>query len=163
MSTSTGHASTWSNSDGLVVGFGTRKPIVEGANAKNYAGKGGYKTASSVFTYKDAMVAAANVNVPVPAGSHIVSVELVIESAFIGGTNLTVGDGSSATGFIDATQGATANLTAGATLVGTGAYTKGGTDTTAQEFKLYASADTIDVTANGTFTAGKATLYVNYV
>lgn len=163
MSTSTGHATTWSNPDGLVVGTGVRKPVVEGSNAKNYGGQGGYKTACAVFTYKDAMVAAANVNVPVPAGAHIVSVSLVIETAFAGGTNLTVGDGSSATGFIDATQGATANLTAGSLLVGTGAYTKGGTDTTAQELKVYASADTIDVTANGTFTAGKATLVVNYV
>lgn len=162
MSTSTGHAST-TTLDSVVVGFGPRKPVVEGSVHKNYGGKGGVKSASTVFTFRDAMVAAANVNVPVPAGSHIISVTLQVESAFLGGTSLTVGDGSSATGFIDATQGAVANLTAGALLTGTGAYSKGGTDTTAQEFKLYASADTIDVTANGTFTAGKATLTVNYV
>lgn len=159
MSTIGRRGSTWTNPDGLVVGFGTHKPAVEGTVAKNYGGAGSIKQACVTFGYKDA----ASANVPVPAGARVYDVTLVIEDAFVGGTSLTVGDGSSATGFITATAGATANLTAGKVVKGDGAYLFGATDTVASEVHVYASADTIDVAANGTFTAGKATLVVNYV
>ena len=156
MSTTQNRESSWTNPDGLVIGFGRHLPVKEGS-AQNVLGD--VKSSSVTFTYDNM----TGVNVPVPAGTRVVSVALHVETAFAGGTSLTVGDGGSATGFIDATQGATGNLTAGAKLVGTGAYTSGATDTTAFEFKLYASADTIDLAINGTFTAGKATLVVNYV
>jgi hypothetical protein len=162
MSTAQRRGATWSNPDGLVVGFGPHLTVREGSVQKNYGGAGAVKSASVSFNYKDAVTNDA-VNVPVPAGSHILMVSLVVGTAWVGGTNITVGDGSSATGFIDGTQGATANLTAGAKLTATGAYTKGGTDTTAQELKLYSSADTIDVRTSGTFTAGDATLVVTYI
>ena len=148
-------ASTWSNPDGLVVGYGRNTAHVTGAGNKDYGHA--IKNASVVFKYSD-----TGVNIPIPAGSHVVGVKLVVGTAWVGGTKVEVGDGSDADGFVSATDGATANLTAGAVIGGTGLYTKGGTDTTAQEFKLYASADTLDVTITGTYTAGDATLLVSY-
>lgn len=156
MSTTLNRGSSWTNSDGLVVGFGTNKAAKEGGEVKAF---GGVKTAEVTFNY-DAM---SGVNVPVPAGSRILDVRLKVHTAFAGGTSLTVGDGGSAIGFITTTNGATANLTAGAEINPDGAYVKGGTDTTAAELMLYASADTIDLASNGTFTAGKATLVVSYM
>lgn len=147
-------ASTWTNSDGLVVGFGPNTPEVAGAIS---AAEGGLKTAHVHFDYAD-----TGVNVPVPAGATVVAVRLEVGTAWVGGTDVQVGDGSDADGFVTAAQGATANLTAGATIVGAGVYTKGATDTGAQEFKLYSAADTIDVAFTGTFTAGTATLTVVY-
>ena len=41
MSTIGRRGATWSNSDGLVVGFGTMKPAINGADTKNYGGVGG--------------------------------------------------------------------------------------------------------------------------
>lgn len=147
--------STWTNADGLVVGFGPNKPEVAGAIAE---GEGAIQTAYVTFDYTS-----SGVNIPVPAGSTIVGVVLTVGNAWVGGTKVEVGDGSDADGFVTATQGATANLTAGASIVGSGVYTKGATDTTAQEFKLYSSADTIDVAITGTFTAGTGTLAVSYL
>jgi hypothetical protein len=147
-------ASTWTNADGLVVGFGTNTPEVTGAVS---AAEGGLKTAHVVFDYLD-----TGVNIPVPAGSEVIAVYVEVGSAWLGGTRITVGDGTDPDGFVTEAQGATANLLAGAKIVGSGAYTKATTDTTAQEHKLYSTADTIDVTITGTFTAGTATLTVVY-
>jgi hypothetical protein len=147
-------ASTWTNADGLVVGFGLNTPEVTGAVS---AAEGGLKTAHVLFNYTQ-----TGVNIPVPAGSEVVAVYVEVGAAWIGGTRITVGDGTDADGFLTEAQGATANLLAGAKLVGSGVYTKGATDTTAQEHKLYAAADTIDVAITGAFTAGTATLTVVY-
>lgn len=147
--------STWTNADGLVVGFGPNTPEKIGAVAE---GEGAIKTAYVTFDYKT-----TGVNVPLPAGAAVVGVVLTVGTAWAGGTKVEVGDGSDADGFVSASQGATANLTAGAGIVGAGAYTKGATDTGAQVFKTYASADTVDVTITGSFTAGTATLAVSYL
>ena len=147
--------STWTNADGLVVGFGPNTPEKTGAVAES---EGAIKTAYVTFDYKT-----TGVNVPLPAGAAVVGVVLTVGTAWAGGTKVEVGDGSDADGFVSAAQGATANLTAGAGIVGAGAYTKGSTDTGAQVFKTYASADTVDVTITGSFTAGTATLAVSYL
>ena len=147
--------SSWTNADGLVVGFGPNTPEVVGALAK---GDGDIKTKHVHFKYNS-----TSVNIPVPAGATVLGVVLTVGTAWVGGTDIQVGDGSDADGFVTAAQGATANLTAGASIVGSGVYTKGATDTGAQELKLYASADTIDVAFTGTFTAGTATLSVSYL
>jgi len=158
MSTTINRGATWTNSDGLVVGYGPNKTVVEGAPMENDGGVGGVKNAAVTFSYKD-----TGVNVPVPAGSIILEVKLVVGTAWAGGTAVEVGDGSSATGFITATAGAVANLTAGAVIGADGAYAFGATDTGARELHSYASADTIDVAYSGTFTAGDATLVVSYI
>lgn len=92
-----------------------------------------------------------------PAGSHVDSMELVILTAFAGGTSLAVGchkaDGTAidADGLLDATAGALANLTpAGAVLHGAGALV--GT-TLAYESQ-------VTVTKVGTFTAGEGLIRV---
>jgi hypothetical protein len=157
MATTLNRGSTWTNSDGLIVGFGTNSEVVEGGSEKCDNG-GGYKSRSVTFEYTD-----TGVNVPVPAGAEIVGVKLKVDEAFAGGTAVLVGDGSDPDGFITATAGALAKLVAGALINADGLYTSGTTDATAREFKLYASADTIDLSYSGTFTAGKATLVVNYI
>jgi hypothetical protein len=169
MSTIGRRKATWSNSDGLVVGFGTTKPAVEGANAKNYGGVGGAKVAATTFDWKDvnaAATVAGVINVPVPAGARILNVRVVVGTAWTStGTNtFEVGDGSDADGFITTTVGTTANMTAGAVLNMDGVYGFGATDTGASELKAYAVADTIDfVSAMVDWTAGTATLVVTYL
>lgn len=160
-------ASTWTNADGLVVGFGRNTPQLTGADAKNYGGVGGAKTAVVKFTYADINAASA-VNVPVPAGSRILDVRLVVDTAWAGASNaLIVGDGSDTDGFITTTAGAVASLTAGAVVNSDGVYTYDNTadgDVTAAEIKIYSSADTIDVASADTdWTAGSASLVVTYL
>lgn len=155
-------ASTWTNADGLVVGFGPNTP-------EKYAqvtefDTGAIKEAVHYFTFRDVnTTASGSVNFTVPAGSNIVSVTLEVGDAWVGGTSLEFGDASDTDGFITTTQGATANLTAGAKIVGAGLYTKGATDTVAQEFKVYASATVLSMLRVGTFTAGNATLKIAYI
>lgn len=167
MSTIGRRANTWTNNDGLVVGFGTNKPTVEGSNEKNDAGKGSFRTANVKFDYRDVNTNAP-INVPVPAGSRIVEVKIVVDTAWAGAANaLIVGDGSATNGFITTTAGAVANLTAGAIIASDGVYVYDDTadgDVTAREFKLYATADTIDLdSADTDWTAGSATLFVAYI
>lgn len=156
---------TWTNADGLVVGFGPNTPQLTGADAKNYGGIGGAKTALTKFDWKN-LNAAATINVPVPAGARILDVRLVVDTAFTStGTNtITVGDGSDADGFITATAATTATLTAGAVITVDGAYTIADTDTTAPQIKAYSAADTIDLASGQTdWSAGAATLVVTYL
>lgn len=156
--------STWSNADGLVVGFGTNTPELSGADAKSYVGPAGLKTGAVTFSYKDINAASA-INVPVAAGSKIVEVKLVVGTAWAGASNaLIVGDGSDTDGFITTAAGGVASLTANAIIAANGVYAFGATDTGAAELKLYSSADTIDVaSADSDWTAGTATLVVTYI
>lgn len=169
MATAQRRGSTWTNSDGLVVGFGTHKPTVEGSAAKNYGGSGGAKVAVAKFDWKD-LNAAAAINVPVPAGTRVLDVRLVVDVGFTStGTNtITVGDGSTADGFITATAATSATMaTAGAVINVDGVYSYDNSadgDTTAAELKVYASADTLDLASAQTdWTAGAATLVVTYL
>lgn len=159
-------ASTWTNADGLVVGFGPNTPQTTGATAKNYGGIGGAKTALAKFDWKN-LNAAATINVPVPAGTRVLDVRLVVDVGFTStGTNtITVGDGSDADGFITATAATTVTMaTAGAVIIVDGVYAFGGTDTGAAELKSYSAADTIDLASGMTdWTAGAATLVVTYL
>ena len=167
MSTTQRRGSSWTNSDGLVIGFGTHRPVIEGSAAKNYAGKGGNKTASTTFTWRDVNANNSNaaINVPVPAGSKIVEVKIVVGEAWAGASNaLIVGDGSATNGFITTAAAGVASLTAGAVIASNGVYAYGATDTGAAELKLYSSADTIDLgSADTDWTAGTATLVVTYI
>ena len=153
---------TWSNSDGLVVGFGPNTP--EKSAQTTEADNTPVKAAVIRFDYAQVNTSASgSINWTAPAGSTVVAVELVVDTAWVGGTSLEFGDASDTDGFITTTQGATANLTAGAKIVGAGVYTKGATDTGAQEFKVYASATVCSVLRAGTFTAGAATLKISYI
>lgn len=153
---------TWSNSDGLVVGFGPNTPE-RGAQNTEFD-KGAVKEAVIYFDYTQVNTAASgSINWAAPAGTTVLSVALDVETAFAGGTSLEFGDASDTDGFITTTQGATANLTAGAHIVGAGLYTKGATDTGAQELKVYASATTLSLLRVGTFTAGKGVIKIAYL
>jgi len=167
MATSQRRGSSWTNPDGLVVGFGTQRPVIEGDESKSYSGKGGLKTAVTSFTWRDVNANNANgaINIPIPAGSKVVEVKLVVDVAFAGAGNaLIVGDGVTTNGFINTTAGAVASLTAGAVIAANGVYAFGATDTGAAELKLYSSADTIDVgSADTDWTAGSASLFVTYI
>jgi hypothetical protein len=87
---------TWTNADGLVVGFGPNTPQTTGADAKVF---GGAKTALTKFDWKN-LNAAATINVPVPAGARILDVRLVVDVGFTstGSNTITVGDGSDTDG-----------------------------------------------------------------
>lgn len=165
-------AASWSNPDGLVVGFGTNKPAINGAAAQNGGGVGGAKVASTVFTWQDlngqtAGGTSAGINVPVPAGARILNVRVVIGTAWTStGTNtfevgLTGGDTD---GFMTTAVGTVGNMSAGAVLNGDGVFLFGATDTAAAELYAFAVADTVDVVSAQTdWTAGTATLVVTYL
>lgn len=167
MSTIGRRKATWSNPDGLVVGFGTNDPALEGSEARNDCGVGGLKTASVKFDYRDINANRA-INIPVPAGTRIVGVKMLVHTAWAGAANaLIVGDGNDPDGFITTSAAGVASLTAGAQITADGVYVYDDTvdgDVTAREFKLYSSADTIDVdSADTDWTAGNATLVVTYL
>ena len=160
MATIGDRASTWTNADGLVVGFGPNSPAIAGS----VTASGG--VAAVKFDWKQ-LNAGKAINVPVPAGTRVLDVRMVVDTGFTStGTNtITVGDGSAANGFITATAATTATMaTAGAVVNCDGVYAFGATDTGAAELKSYASADTIDLATGMTdWTAGAATLVVTYL
>jgi hypothetical protein len=148
--------STWTNADGLVVGFGPNFP------ERNVAGvietDGVVKEARLAITYQS-----SGATVALPAGSVVLDVVVKVGTAWLGGTKVEIGDGSDADGWISATQGATANLTAGASIVAGGAYAIGDAATNKGLGKVYASADTLDVAITGSYTAGDADVFVRYI
>lgn len=148
--------STWTNADGLVVGFGPNFP------ERNVAGvietDGVVKEARLAITYES-----SGATVALPAGSVVLDVVMKVGTAWVGGTKVEIGDGSDADGWVSATQGATANLTAGASIVAGGAYAIGDAATNKGLGKVYASADTLDVTITGAYTAGSADVFVRYI
>lgn len=148
--------STWTNADGLVVGFGPNFP------ERNVAGvietDGVVKEARLAITYQS-----SGATVALPAGSVVLDVVVKVGTAWLGGTKVEIGDGSDADGWISATQGATANLTAGASIVAGGAYAIGDAATNKGLGKVYASADTLDVAITGAYTAGSADVFVRYI
>jgi hypothetical protein len=148
---------TWTNADGLVVGFGPNYP------ERNVAGiietDGVVKEARLAITYES-----SGAGISLPAGSVVLDVLVKVGTAWVGGTKVEVGDGSDADGWVSATQGASANLTAGATVRAGGAYAIGATDGTAKALgKVYATADTLDVAITGAYTAGDADVFVRYI
>jgi hypothetical protein len=75
---------------------------------------------------------------------------------------LAFGDASGTGSWITATQGAVANLTVGVPIQAQGAYAYTSTEGQLPP-KAYAAATDVYVTVAGTFTAGTATIYVEYV
>ena len=148
--------STWTNADGLVVGFGPNYP------ERNVAGvietDGVVKEARLAVTYQS-----SGATVALPAGSVVLDVVMKVGAAWVGGTKVEIGDGSDADGWISATQGATANLTVGASVVAGGAYAIGDAATNKGLGKVYAAADTLGVAITGAYTAGSADVFVRYI
>jgi hypothetical protein len=149
-------ASSWTNADGLIVGFGANIP--ERNVSGVYEHDGAVKEAHLAITYQS-----SGANIDLPAGSVVLDVVLKVGTAWAGGTDVQLGDGTDPDGWISATQGAVANLTTGATVRAAGAYAIGDAATNRGLGKVYASADTLDVAFTGTFTAGTATIVVRYL
>ncbi len=128
---------------------------------------------SDVLTIKHGDLTASGTTqtftIPIPAGGIVRAVGLYTETEFDGvGASLTVtmGDGSTADGFLDATQVHTDD---GSTITyanGVGGYIDGST-ANFQQGKLYTSADTIDCLftlnsgALSDMTQGKVNLFVD--
>lgn len=148
--------STWTNADGLVVGFGPN--FAE----RNVAGvletDGVVKEARLAITFQS-----SGATIDLPAGSVVQDVVMKVGTAWVGGTDVQLGDGTDPDGWISATQGATASLTIGATIRAAGAYAIGDAASNRGLGKVYASADTLDVAFTGTFTAGTADIFVRYI
>lgn len=148
--------STWTNADGLVVGFGPN--FAE----RNVAGvletDGVVKEARLAITFQS-----SGATIDLPAGSVVQDVVMKVGTAWVGGTDVQLGDGTDPDGWISATQGATASLTIGATIRAAGAYAIGDAASNRGLGKVYAAADTLDVAFTGTFTAGTADIFVRYI
>jgi len=148
--------STWANADGLIVGFGGNYP--ERNIAGVYDTDGAVKEAVLQITFQS-----SGAVIPIPAGSSVMDVSLLVGTAWVGGTKVEIGDATDPDGWISATQGATASLTAGATIRAAGAYAIGDAATNKGLAKVYAAATDITATITGSFTAGKATVVVRYI
>lgn len=151
--------STWTNADGLIVGFGNNYPERNEAGVNEVDGND--KSAQLNITYQSTS-GASGAKISVPAGSIVKNVYMKVGTAWVGGTSLTFGDATTAAGWITATQAATANLTAGAAIQAQGAYAFTATEGQLPP-KAYAAATDLYITVAGTFTAGSATIYVEYV
>lgn len=148
--------STWANADGLIVGFGANTP--ERNIAGVYEHNGVIKEAVLQVTFQS-----SGAVIPIPAGSAVFDVLVTVGTAWVGGTKLEIGDATDPDGWISATQGATANLTAGAEIVAGGAYAIGDAATNKGLAKVYAAATDLTATITGSYTAGTATVVVRYV
>ena len=152
-------ASTWTNPDGLIVGFGNNYPERNDAGVNEVDGND--KAAVLNITYQSTF-GSSGALIPIPAGSIIKNVYMKTGTAWAGGTSLAFGDATTTGGWITATQGATASLTANTPIQAGGAYAYTSTEGQLPP-KVYASATNLYITAVGTFTAGTATIYVEYV
>lgn len=151
----------WSNADGLAVGFGTRaaERIVGGVH-KTYGAK---EEARLDITNLSPSGSTLGANILIPAGASVTRVYMEVGQAFVGGTSITFGDAATANGWITATAGATANLTAGKHIIADGSYAVAATTPTSQQVpKVYAVDTKLFITIAGTFTAGSARIVVEY-
>lgn len=147
---------TWINADGLTVEFGTRDLV--NLEAGLIHTKGNYKELHIDLHAIEDVVAYLPKSDMVPAGSVITSARILVKEAFVGGTSVEIGttdlDNTNATtdSVIDTTL--TALLVDNATIEGAGVDIDGPLST-ADRF--------VSFTTVGTYTAGQATLIVEYI
>jgi hypothetical protein len=150
---------TWTNADGLVVGFGTRDTINLEAGLIHTVGNT-QEIQMDVY-YDKEVTAYAPKSAVIPAGSVVRSARLVVTEAFADGTSVSVGiDDVNGIGNndldIDALIGVTntASIDAiGNSIEGSGASVNG----EAMSEDVYITVDII-----GTYTAGQAKLVVTF-
>ena len=145
---------TWTNADGLVVGFGradTRNPEAGVIETK------GNLRQVELEVYYDMDSATANVkSAVIPAGAVITSATISVSEAFVGGTSVEVGTiGTDGTGAdADAIDTAlTAVLVEGAVIKADGAAIGAMVDADVN----------LTFATTGTFTAGRASVFVEYI
>lgn len=153
------------------------KPAAAGSRESTY---GNYVEVEYRFTFDNLPSWSAGrandaVWVQLPALAVITDAVLVVEDAFVGGTALEVGTVLASSGaavdvdgLIPAAVGVTANLGAGAAILGKGAQVASAAS--ADTDGIITSAQTtgaapvlVSVVATGTFTAGRARLIVRYI
>jgi hypothetical protein len=139
-------ANTWTNADGLIVGFGNNFPERNDAGVNEVDGND--KSAQLNITYQSTS-GASGAKIEIPAGSIVKNVYMKV-------------DATTPAGWITATQGATASLTANAAIQAQGSYAYTSTEGQLPP-KAYAAATNLYVTITGTYTAGTATIIVEYV
>ena len=155
-------ATTWSNGDGLVVGFGRN---YSDRNTDGARPVGGNKHQAIMdFTYQSTAAAAGDCALVIPAGAVVTEVILKTGTAWNGGTALEIGDAADPNGWFTTTLLAEADLddAANLTWVADGAYAVGDNADNKANGKYYEAAGQIDVLVTGTFTAGTARLIVEY-
>lgn len=163
--------STWTNSDGLVVGYGTHSSD-DNVLAVNPE-RGAYKTASLMFNGVGLPVTGSitTANIPPQAiflkrGSHIKSAKLVVQTAFTSGgaPTLTIGTHKAdatadvAAGILSAAALATIN-TVGQVTVCAGTLVNG---TIAAGATADADVTIVVSAGTATYTAGRAMLVIEY-
>ena len=159
-----GRNATWTNEDGLVVGFGTRTVESERAAVLSVSGQRGEYVLD--FTYDDlpdtADKSADFSYIPLPSGAIIEDATIVATTTFAGGTSYDVGlyengstDAIDADGIFDAVLLAEINA-------GDLASSHGGTNSGAVNGTTLTTDAKVVVAATGTFTAGAAKLIITY-
>ena len=151
-------ASTWSNSDGLVVGFGKNFP--ERNVAALMAQRGGEQKVGKLHIDYNSVSGTSGARINVPAGSIVKNVFAKVTTTWAGGTSITFGDATDPDGWIIAADFGTPS--AGAVVQAMGAYAQTATEGQLPP-KEYASATDLYITIAGTYTAGEADIYVEYV
>ena len=155
-------ATTWSNSDSLVVGFGRNYPERQvGGDVK---GAGHLHIATLDFTYQSTAASAGDCKVVIPAGATVKNVVLKTGTLWDGGTAIEIGDAADPNGWFTTTLLAEADLDGSDNLtwVADGAYAVGNNADNKANGKDYDAAGQIDVLITGTFTSGTARLIVEY-
>jgi hypothetical protein len=110
-------ASTWTNSDGLVVGFGARDS--KNPNAATVRTEGNIEVLQFALNYDDMPAigtAPSSKSIPIPANSSILRGNFRVTTAWTGGTNIDFGTMNSAGTAIDDDGFDVAVLTAALTL-----------------------------------------------
>jgi hypothetical protein len=153
--------SSWTNPDGLVVGFGANfaERIAGGVTAQKQGHK---KTARLSVDLVNSTLGSSGAKITIPAGSMVTLVGMKVTEAGVGGTSIAFGDAGSTGGWITAAQGAVANLLLNAAINAQGAYAFTATEGQLVP-KVYAAATDLYITAVGTFTAGKVEIWVEYM
>ena len=155
-------ATTWSNSDSLVVGFGRNYPERQvGGDVK---GAGHLHIATLDFTYQSTAASAGDCSVTIPAGATVKNVVLKTGTLWDGGTAIEIGDATDPNGWFTTTLLAEATLDNAddQVFVADGAYAVGTNADDKANGKAYLTAGQIDVLITGTFTKGTARLIVDY-
>ena len=154
---------TWTNQDGLYVGFGTRK--VETGTGSNHGGSSAIRTMTLRIKgadLKDVVAAADLENAAViPNDSVILSANLFVTTAFVGvNAVLDIGTYKAADNTVEDDDGIDAAIATATLVIDYAVLCDGGdigTVVTGSGYKIAASYDT------AAFTAGEATLVVRYL
>ena len=156
-------ATTWSNSDGLVVGFGPN--FSERQKGADVNMTGHVHQAVLDFNYQSTAASAGDCKIDIPAGATITSVVLKTGTLWDNGTAIEIGDAADPNGWFTTTLLAEADLDGGDNLtwVADGVYAVGDNADNKANGKDYDTAGQIDVLITGTFTKGTARLIVDYI